>query len=175
MGIQRIFLFCLILGFYDTQGQILLDLNIAGNPNYTDSLNADAVGSAQYGVRVYDFGDSGASSGDVNAGSGSGTVTIAGFTQTGQVEITPPNPGFADSAASLLLELTGGDGGDQTSGDADKNAGDGGDAGGILATNTGRVEISGDYGGPVSIFDARSVGGTGGSVTPKGTNNEGQP
>ncbi len=160
-----------------TQALVEVSISPAGASNFEyvqiTNVSGNLIGDTQFGLLLSGFGANGLDSDDADAGSGgfSGSILVA------------DNAAFFDLSANQTdlvvagtsVQLIGGNGGNQTNDKSSNNAGAGGAAGDLTATNDGNVALQGIYGAGGTILEYQSLGGAGGSVASTGTNSAGQP
>ena len=133
--------------------------------SYTN--NAPLNTSAAYGLRITSKGNDGVfSSGGNDATSGEAVGSIASFLNSAAAPITLAGPGQSGfQSTGILLDLRGGNGGNYINRDGKYNAGFGGYTGAITGKNQAALGATGQFPNGLSLFQATTTGGNGGSVT----------
>ncbi len=133
---------------------------------YTNTTDVSTSGS-QFGLRIFDIGQSGANQSSQDAGNGVSVGGISNVTNTGQITLNSFGSG---QAQGVFYQSLGGNGGSYTSSNNNHNAGSGGNSGSVTGSNTGNIEARGNFNTGVALFRGESYGGQGGSAA----NNEGR-
>lgn len=133
-----------------------------------------SISGTQYAVRLYNQGTNGSDNGSGDAGSG----TSAGFLTATNSGTISQGAGSGDGTVyAVAFDNLGGNGGNATNDDGKDNAGFGGNADGLNGTNTGAIsaQTGSAYSNTVHLLFARSLGGSGGTVSTDKTDGDGLP
>ena len=144
------------------RAQALVDVPIApsGSSAFEFSQSIDVTGNlagnTQFGFRLSGFGANGEDADDANAESGGFSGNVSSLVTAATFNLTANQNTLV--VIGTTTQLIGGNGGNQTNQNISNNGGPGGEAGNIVATNSGDVVLQGIFGGERPSWITKAAG-----------------